>query len=130
MIGAAVLAGAGTWAYERYRDHRAQVEWDRRQAAPPPDDEPPEPLVPAAQVPQPGPQPPTPPTRSMAATWMQSVGLHETEPISADERLEMIDRLALLNEPWCVETLEAAAREERDASVRDAALRALRALQG
>ena len=43
-------------------------------------------------------------------------------------RIDMIERLALVGEPWCIAAIAAAAESDLDAPVRYAAARALRAL--
>ncbi len=42
-------------------------------------------------------------------------------------RIDMIERLALVGEPWCIAAIKAAAETDEDAAVRNAAGRALRA---
>jgi hypothetical protein len=57
-------------------------------------------------------------------TWTRSlVGSDERFDVAV--RVDMIERLAMIGQLWCVATLEQAMREERDVSVRDAADRAL-----
>lgn len=47
------------------------------------------------------------------------------EVIARDLRVDMIERLAMIGEPWCVELLERACAQDPDVAVRDAAERAL-----
>jgi hypothetical protein len=52
-----------------------------------------------------------------AADWLQSLGVAPDAAPSAAERIEMVQRLALVREPWCREVLHEAARQERDPDV-------------
>jgi hypothetical protein len=45
------------------------------------------------------------------------------EELTPDERIELIERLALVAQPWCDELIERAAREDRDARVQRVAKR-------
>jgi hypothetical protein len=56
--------------------------------------------------------------------WAREIGGVD-EPVDRWTRLDMIERLAIVGEPWCVETLERAREEDSDASIRDAADSAL-----
>jgi hypothetical protein len=47
------------------------------------------------------------------------------EVIARELRVDMIERLAMIGEPWCVELLERARTQDPDTSVRDAAENAL-----
>jgi hypothetical protein len=58
-----------------------------------------------------------------AITWTRTF-VPDSLP-DAEQRISMIEQLALLGEPWCAGTLEHALREERDADVRSAAENAL-----
>ena len=50
----------------------------------------------------------------------------EPEPeISLELRIDMVERLAIVGEPWCVEELERIRRDDPDEMVRDAADNAL-----
>jgi hypothetical protein len=60
--------------------------------------------------------------------WAQSLGAPENEPLDVNERLEMVERLAMLGEPWCLDALRSAAHEERDPKVSDAIAAALRTI--
>ncbi|MDQ2865525.1 MAG: hypothetical protein M3R51_04810 [Candidatus Eremiobacteraeota bacterium] len=59
-----------------------------------------------------------------ALLWTRSV-TGSDEVLPAALRLDVIERLALVGEPWCVSALREAASEETDAQTRDAAERAL-----
>ena len=62
------------------------------------------------------------------AQWVQSIGYDEEAPVDAAARIEIVERLSLLGEPWCLETLRAAEREEQDPAVSRAISKALSAL--
>lgn|GEM_PF-3102355 len=63
----------------------------------------------------------TPPAAAPAwDEWAREIGGVD-EPIDRWTRLDMIERLAIVGEPWCVEMLERAREEDADASIRDAA---------
>ena len=47
------------------------------------------------------------------------------EALSWELRIDIIERLALVAQPWCVDLLARALQEEIDPAVRDAAERAL-----
>lgn len=49
----------------------------------------------------------------------------DDEAVEADVRIDMLERLAMVGEPWCAALLARAAEEERDETVLDAAERAL-----
>ena len=57
-------------------------------------------------------------------TWTRELIPDDDVP-AADLRLDMIERLAIVGAPWCVETLKAALNEESDPLIHDAADRAL-----
>lgn len=50
----------------------------------------------------------------------------EAETPDVATRLDMIERMAMLHEPWCLEALRIAAREERHRDLKRAARKALR----
>ena len=58
-----------------------------------------------------------------AITWTQE--LAGAEQLPWELRMDMIERLAIVGRPWCVELLKLALEEESDNVVRDAAERAL-----
>ncbi|HTU82650.1 MAG TPA: hypothetical protein VMF61_11005 [Candidatus Acidoferrales bacterium] len=58
--------------------------------------------------------------------WVKSIGVTEEHPIDAELRVDMIERLGLLGEPWCEDALRAASHEERDPHVSEAIAAALR----
>jgi hypothetical protein len=58
-----------------------------------------------------------------AAPWMAALG--DEQAYEPDERIELIERLAIVAQPWCVELLTRAADEEGNARVRRAARDAL-----
>ncbi|MEO9169820.1 MAG: hypothetical protein ABI282_06415 [Candidatus Baltobacteraceae bacterium] len=64
------------------------------------------------------------PHGSPRATWVERV-TESSEPLGIDARMDLIERLAIVGQPWCSEALQAALDEERDPAVRDAAQRAL-----
>jgi hypothetical protein len=43
------------------------------------------------------------------------------DDVALEVRLDMVERLAMLDEPWCVALLKRARAEDLDASIRDAA---------
>jgi hypothetical protein len=47
------------------------------------------------------------------------------DAVAHDLRVDMIERLAMIGEPWCIAVLERARSQDPDASVRDAAEAAL-----
>jgi hypothetical protein len=51
---------------------------------------------------------------SNGVLWTQAVAPAGASTLDLAMRVDMIERLALLGEPWCVEILKQAAREERD----------------
>jgi hypothetical protein len=63
------------------------------------------------------------PEKRIELRWTQ--GFAPAEALSLDDRIDMIERLAMVGAPWCVETLELALREERNAYAREAAENAL-----
>ncbi len=56
-------------------------------------------------------------------TWTQQIA--GPEPLPWELRLDIIERLAIVAQPWCVDLLNQALKEETDPVVRDAAERAL-----
>jgi hypothetical protein len=61
-------------------------------------------------------------------TWMEAAGIDESELCDAVARIELVERLALVGQPWCVELLHTALRDERDRFVRTAIKTALETL--
>lgn len=57
-------------------------------------------------------------------TWTRAI-LDTDERVDAEMRIDMIERLAMVGEPWCVAVLNDAIAQERDAAILDAAERAL-----
>ncbi|HVS45547.1 MAG TPA: hypothetical protein VMS32_02670 [Verrucomicrobiae bacterium] len=55
--------------------------------------------------------------------WMAALG--DERAYEPAERIELIERLAMVGQPWCVELLTRAADEEGNARVRRAAREAL-----
>lgn len=53
-------------------------------------------------------------------TWIEAAGIAQDESCDAAARRELVDRLTVVGQPWCVEVLHLALREERDRSVRKA----------
>lgn len=65
--------------------------------------------------------------REPSMAWTQAFAAPDDRP-GRDERLEMIERLAMLGAPWCADALRAARKEETDPQVLvaiDAALKTL-----
>jgi hypothetical protein len=61
--------------------------------------------------------------------WPQLLGFENGAAPDAATRIELVGRLAIVAEPWCVDTLREAAKEERHPHVRkaiDAAWKTLR----
>jgi hypothetical protein len=56
--------------------------------------------------------------------WTTDV-IGDDRRLDAAERVDIVERLAMIGQPWCIDTLEAALAQERDAQVRDAVERAL-----
>src|SRR5512146_518374 len=70
-------------------------------------------------------QPSTAPANmAVAAPWTRSV-IESNESLDVATRVDMIERLAMVGQAWCVAVLQRALHDDRDASVRDAADRAL-----
>lgn len=61
---------------------------------------------------------------SPPVTWTRAI-VDNDERVDAATRLDMIERLAIVGEPWCVTVLNDALAQERDETLRDAADRAL-----
>ena len=59
-----------------------------------------------------------------ALPWTHVVA-ETDEELDPAMRLDIIERLAMVGAPWCIDALNAAVRDERDESLRDAADRAL-----
>ena len=62
-----------------------------------------------------------------AITWTQAVS--GTDSLPWELRLDLIERLAIVGQPWCADMLTLALAEETDAVVLDAAERALLVIQ-
>lgn len=60
--------------------------------------------------------------------WMEAAGVEQGVLCDTATRIDVVERMALLGAPWCVEALHAALRDERDPSVRKAIKTALRTL--
>jgi hypothetical protein len=56
--------------------------------------------------------------------WTADLAGNDDVP-SLDVRVDMVERLAMIGEPWCTQTLERALAQDPDANVRDAADNAL-----
>ena len=82
------------------------------------------PLTPQTQ-PEAGASAMSPPT---AVSWTDAV-TGTGDALDSATRIDMIERLALVGEPWCIAAIKAATETDDDAAVRDAAARALRALR-
>lgn len=106
LIVTAVLVVGTMWLLERFRDHRAQVEWDRRNAEP--EARPPEAVEPP-----------------IAVKWARSAGFPDDQLLDVEQRLEIVERLVMVGDDWCLETLREASREEREPRIRDAIAAAL-----
>ena len=61
---------------------------------------------------------------SVALTWTR-VATGSDDAVDYPTRLDLVERLAMVAQPWCVDALQQAMREESDATMRDAADRAL-----
>jgi hypothetical protein len=57
--------------------------------------------------------------------WTLALGAPPDQPLDVETRLDVVERLALLHEPWCIDALRAASLEERDEAVAAAIRRAL-----
>jgi hypothetical protein len=55
---------------------------------------------------------------STAMAWTIALGVPGDAPLDVATRIDMVERLAMLGEPWCVAVLQSAALEERDIRVR------------
>ncbi len=51
---------------------------------------------------------------------MKAAGIENGESCDAAARIELVERLEIVGEAWCVEVLRAAGRDESDRSVRKA----------
>ncbi len=69
-----------------------------------------------------------PPAEPGAQPWTAAVAGTD-DALDSATRIDMIERLALVGEPWCIAAIKAAAETDDDAPVRDAAARVLRALR-
>lgn len=58
--------------------------------------------------------------RAAQPTWMEAAGIEQGESCDVAARIELVERLALLGQPWCLDVLQTAQRDERDPSVRKA----------
>jgi len=67
------------------------------------------------------------PSTERGASWTGLV-TGTDDALDSATRIDMIERLALVGEPWCIAAIKAAAETDGDAPVRDAAGRVLRAL--
>jgi hypothetical protein len=56
------------------------------------------------------------------------LGLPDDAPLDVASRIDMVERLAIVGQPWCVDVLTTAAREEDDPRVSEAIAVALRTL--
>ena len=65
---------------------------------------------------------------AVVAAWTYALGAQPGDALTRRTRIDMIERLALLREPWCIDVLHAAQAEERDDSVQRAIRDALNAL--
>ncbi|MBV8490454.1 MAG: hypothetical protein JO199_07995 [Candidatus Eremiobacteraeota bacterium] len=54
------------------------------------------------------------PSSAEAMRWTEALGAPPGELLEVADRVDMIERLAILGEPWCKDVLHDAAREERD----------------
>jgi hypothetical protein len=61
---------------------------------------------------------------SAALTWTHAVA-GTKDALGDDTRLDLIDRLAIIGEPWCVDALREAVAQEENPAIRNAAERAL-----
>jgi hypothetical protein len=59
------------------------------------------------------------------ARWTQSFGIPSDVALDDATRLDMIDRLAMLAEPWCFDALREAALEEHEPQIAGAIAAAL-----
>jgi hypothetical protein len=55
-----------------------------------------------------------------AMAWTQALGVPSDVRLDTATRIDMIERLELLGEPWCLAVLQKAALEDRDPHVRSA----------
>lgn len=62
---------------------------------------------------------------SGSLTWTRAFGDDERGSLDVSTRVDMIERLAMIGEPWCVDTLRIALAEERNTDVHTAAENAL-----
>ena len=60
--------------------------------------------------------------------WIEAAGIEKGGSCDAATRIELVERLTLVGQPWCVELLQTAQRDERDPSVRAAIESALKSL--
>lgn len=67
------------------------------------------------------------PSTARAVSWTGLV-TGTDDALDSATRIDMIERLALVGEPWCIAAIKAAAETDDDVAVRDAAGRVLRAL--
>ncbi|HZZ00152.1 MAG TPA: hypothetical protein VFE36_11305 [Candidatus Baltobacteraceae bacterium] len=57
--------------------------------------------------------------------WLEAAGVDEGETCDAAMRVDLVERLALIGQPWCIDALRAASRDERTPTVRKAIKAAL-----
>lgn len=50
-------------------------------------------------------------------TWIEAAGVKKGDSCDAAARIELVERLAFVGQPWCVEVLQSAQHDERDPSV-------------
>lgn len=60
---------------------------------------------------------------------MEAAGVDDAASCDDAARIELIERLAFVGEPWCLDALRAAAKEERNPVVRKALDDAWRSLR-
>ena len=71
------------------------------------------------------PRPRVPAAAASTITWTKSV-MDEGGNLSDQTRLDLVERLGILAEPWCVDILKQAQREEHDPAIRYAIEHALK----
>lgn len=86
---------------------------------------PPPPPTPPAPAPRPAPSSrPAPELRPVSGSWLQGLGMSDDD-LDAEAKIDMIERLGLIGEPWCIEALRAALNQESDLAVKAAIAAAL-----
>jgi len=58
---------------------------------------------------------------ALLPSW--TIAVSGDDPLTPDERIELLERLTIVDQPWCAELIEAAAQQERDPRVRRVAKR-------